>query len=156
MSYSAFTMALFTAQLAAQAGKVSGQRRRERAEARKQARHNPQLTIVQNAVQTAYDPFVSSSLTRTREVLKKLYKRLEATEDPKEIELLSRAISALSKNEFALAGRPLPGSLRPSSKPDKRLSSTQASFDSPLLPADNQLSTPPTPKPQVYDGPENG
>jgi hypothetical protein len=98
-------------------------------------------------------PLVNGERTSSPEALRVL-ERLNALDllmskakTDREWDNLSRAYERMFKVWAYLTQTPGPGSLRPQSP--KQLS-TQATFDSPLLPADQP------PKPQVYDGPENG
>jgi hypothetical protein len=65
---------------------------------------------------TAADDFSSLRLVRVREELTRLDKLLKAETDPVKLDKLASALSRLAEQERQLAGRPLPGSLRPTGK----------------------------------------
>lgn len=58
-------------------------------------------------------------LIRTRKQLSQLDEQLEGETDPKAVKAICDAIARLAEVERILAGRPLPGSHRPSNKPSK-------------------------------------
>jgi hypothetical protein len=62
---------------------------------------------------TAQD-YRSVRLARIRSLLDRIDERLSKATDALDIDRLARASAVLSAQEFALAGRPLPGALRPS------------------------------------------
>jgi uncharacterized membrane protein YccC len=148
-------MALFTVETSLLAAQRSIQSRRDRAKRLKdleaQAIANAQKPVKPIVEQTIVSDFQTVRLTRVREQLDRIDSMLSTEEDPKRIKELADATARLQEQERQLANRPMPGSLRPQSPKHDKRQSTQATFDSPLLPADQ-----PAPKPQVYDGPENG
>lgn len=58
--------------------------------------------------------YVNQRLARVRKQIDSIDLMLDKCRDPHKLERLSAASERLSKLEFALAGRPMPGSLRPS------------------------------------------
>lgn len=57
--------------------------------------------------------FAGSRLEQVRGALRRLDARLQVEQDPLSLDRLARAAAALSVQEFALAGRPMPGQRRP-------------------------------------------
>ncbi len=80
---------------------------------------NPIATPIANP--TIEPDFASQRLVRVRQEILRQDEMQKASKDPDEIEKLSRSLKALSEQERILAGRPMPGSLKPSSKPARRL-----------------------------------
>ena len=66
----------------------------------------------------AADQFSRARLARVRAELTRLDDLLKAETDPVKLDKLASALSRLAEQERQLAGRPLPGSLRPG--PEKR------------------------------------
>jgi hypothetical protein len=79
--------------------------------------HAAQPVTAVAAQTTAADDFSSLRLVRVREELTRLDKLLKAETDPVKLDKLASALSRLAEQERQLAGRPLPGSLRPASRP---------------------------------------
>ena len=67
--------------------------------------------------QTSSESYVDKRLTRVRAQIDMLSDMLEAEQDPQKIDRLANAITRLSGLEREYANRPLPGTLKPSSKP---------------------------------------
>lgn len=59
------------------------------------------------------EDFLSDTLAHTREAVTDTLQRLLAAKEPKDRELLARALAALAETERKLSGRPLPGTRRP-------------------------------------------
>ncbi len=99
-------MAQFTAETAADMAKRSWEARRkaeqEAALKPQPAQPEPQLTYVERRV------------NRVREQIEMLSGMLDDEQDPNKLDRLANAISRMSELERQLAGRPLPGSLKPS------------------------------------------
>lgn len=66
--------------------------------------------------------FAGRRLTRVREQLERLDRLAAEEDDPKQLKALADATTRLSEQERLLAGRPLPGSRRPSADPKGRKS----------------------------------
>ena len=79
-------------------------------------------------------------MARIRAQLDRIDAKLLQEDDPQEIERLSRAACALSRELAKLLGIPEPGSLKPSQRPERR---RQAALPEPVVPATPQ----PEPKP---------
>lgn len=62
------------------------------------------------------DDFLRDELLSTRAECKRVGKLLSETKEAAEIDKLARALSTLRDQERVLAGRPLPGALRPTSR----------------------------------------
>jgi len=62
--------------------------------------------------------YTSEQLTRVRKQIERLNGLLDEESDPQRLARLAQAIGTMSERERQLAGRPLPGSLRPTA--DKR------------------------------------
>ncbi len=62
------------------------------------------------------DPFPVRLLARTRTRINSLMDAMTAETDPAKIDRLASALARLAELERQLAGRPLPGSLRPSQR----------------------------------------
>jgi hypothetical protein len=97
----------------------------------------------------------SPEALRVLERLNALDALMAKAKTDREWDNLSRAYERMFKVWAYLTQTPGPGNLRPATPKHSNRQPTQASFDSPLLPADNQPA-PNISKPQVYDGPENG
>jgi hypothetical protein len=59
------------------------------------------------------DPYVNERLSRVRAQLERIDSMMEEELDPQRLDRLASAQARLSAQEFALAGRPQPGSRRP-------------------------------------------
>ncbi len=66
--------------------------------------------------------YAGKQLVRVRVQLDRLDALMAAEVDPNKLDRLASAIAKLSQLERELDGRPLPGSLKPSNKPDRRQS----------------------------------
>ncbi len=105
-------MALITPQTAKEMAARSHQARNERIE---------KLRIAANPVPLpADDSYVQRRLYRVREQIEMLSTMLDNEDDPQRIDRLASALARLSETERQLAGRPLPGSLKPSSPRQQR------------------------------------
>jgi len=71
------------------------------------------------APQTTPETYVDKRLIRVRAQIDMLSDMLEAELDPQKIDRLANAITRLSGLEREYANRPLPGTLKPSSKPSQ-------------------------------------
>lgn len=99
-------MALITSATAAELAAKSHEQRRINAERRRlMPNDTPQL-----------DSYVLAQLIRMREHIEALHKLIGSAVTAKEIESLYRALNLASERERILAGRPLPGNLRPDRK----------------------------------------
>lgn len=58
------------------------------------------------------DTFQTETIARVRALVAATLDRLTLAKDPKDVELLSRAVATLAETERKLAGRPLPGTRR--------------------------------------------
>lgn len=65
------------------------------------------------AIEPADEIYRSQRLARVRKQLEKLDEMIEKERDPQKLDRLASAQARLSVQEFALAGRPMPGSRRP-------------------------------------------
>ena len=63
------------------------------------------------------DGFAGKTLARVRKQIESLLDCLSKEDDPQRIDRLASALGRLNEIERQLAGRPMPGSLKPSSKP---------------------------------------
>lgn len=75
------------------------------------------------------DDYASQTMIRVRSILDGQLKRIVDEDDPNKIDRLASAISKLAELDRQLSGRPLPGTLKPTSKPPKRNTS---SFPEPI------------------------
>lgn len=66
------------------------------------------------------DGYISRRLSRVREQIDRLSDKLDEEDEPQKLDRITAAIERLSKLEQTLAGRPLPGSLRPVERSSKR------------------------------------
>lgn len=71
------------------------------------------------------DDYIATKLVRVRQHLARMDDLLESERDPHAIDRLASAMSKLSEIERILAGRPLPGSRKPSAEPRRRVASTE-------------------------------
>lgn len=85
--------------------------------------NGPQKTVKQRS---ASDEYLTKRLVRVRKQLSKLDQLIESELDPQKLDRLASAQSRLSEQERILAGRPLPGSHRPTRNPKQ--SSTPTDF----------------------------
>jgi hypothetical protein len=76
----------------------------------------PPSTSVLAAETPATDEFSRARLARVRAQLNRIDDLLEAEVDPQRLDKLASAQSRLAEQERQLAGRPLPGSLRPTAE----------------------------------------
>jgi hypothetical protein len=67
------------------------------------------------------DPYINARLSRVREQLDRIDVMMTKETDPQKLDRLASAQAKLAEQERQLAGRPLPGSLRPTG-PAKRAS----------------------------------
>lgn len=93
---------------------------REKAEAEESARR----AAVGGLTEAEY---VMRRITRTREQIEELDRKMSRSSDPRAIKALSDAMKNLAELERVLSGRPLPGSNKPSSPPRKAGSNGQIS-----------------------------
>ena len=87
----------------------------------------------------SHDEYVSQTLTRVRTQLEKVYELFRDETDPAKLDRLASAQARLAEQERQLAGRPLPGSLKPSSKPNR---SRASQFSQPVEPDEPDSSGP--------------
>jgi hypothetical protein len=78
-----------------------------------------QIAIEAMRQQLDIDSYVAANLARVRKQLDKVAEMLLREDDPAKIDRLASAQSRLAEQERQLAGRPLPGSLRPNNKPER-------------------------------------
>jgi hypothetical protein len=100
-------MPLFTADNAVEMGRRSAEIKKQRKE------HPPAPPAAPVVIEQPTDDFTGSRLARTREQMVKLDGMIADCEDAKELKALCDALARLSEIERVLAGRPLPGALRP-------------------------------------------
>ncbi len=106
---------------------------------------NPQTTLP--VASNAADVYLAKRLLRVRAQIELLNKLLESEGDANKIDRLVSAIYRLTELERVIANRPLPGSLRPSSKPTRQ----------PVVNRAEPIDLPPdSHAPGPYLGPENG
>lgn len=120
-------MPLITRENAVQMGKRSGQVRREAAQATANALANAQAVITltaQPAIERAaeHEAWLGGRLVRVRRQLEAIDALLAAESlkkrpDAQYIDRLASATARLAEQERLLAGRPVPGSLKPTSRP---------------------------------------
>ena len=93
------------------------QRRADKAELAKLRELFAALPLKQALEQPAQqtEAYIAKRLVRVRKQIDLLSAMLEEEQDPNKIDRLASAIAKLSELERQLAGRPLPGSLKPSS-----------------------------------------
>jgi hypothetical protein len=117
-------MPVFTAQTARENAAKSHAARRANALAVKEANiallQPPQSATAIAGVLPDGDAYAGAMLLCTRAQINRLDGMLSKKTDPREIDHLVSAIRKLSEIERQLAGRPLPGSLRPPNKPPTR------------------------------------
>jgi len=99
------------------------EKRRREKEAREQERQDAQIgrDILLGKIRLpdqspggqAADEFSKLRLVRVREQLNRLDAMIATERDPQELQRLTAAQAKVSEQEFALAGRPMPGSRRP-------------------------------------------
>ena len=99
------------------------------------------------------DPYLAKRLSRVRIQVESLNKLLDTELDPQKIDRLVNAIYRLTELERVIAGRPLPGSYKPTPQRRAASNNTQATL-SPLVDEPPNITTPPQAQP--YTGPENG
>lgn len=128
-------MPFITAENAAELARKSHEAKRAKAE-RVQAEVNEAL---KQQVATDSTDFISQRLSRVRAQLVRLDALASQEDDPKRIREYADATSRLQEQERQLAGRPLPGTLKPSSKPQTR---------APAVPQPTISGVPPTPAEQ--------
>lgn len=66
------------------------------------------------------DPYLSAKLGRVRKQIEAVDKLIESASDPQAVDRFAAALARLYEIERQLAGRPLPGSLRPTGKPTQQ------------------------------------
>lgn len=81
----------------------------------------PQGEIAVAADDASPDAFLQARLARVRMQLNRLDTLIEIETDPAKIDKLASATARLAEQERQLAGRPLPGSLRPSAPPKRTM-----------------------------------
>ncbi len=97
--------------------------------AREELATEPLPQAAQSGTSGADDSYVARRLLRVRGQISKLDDMLEKERDPLKIDKLCSAIARLAELERHLAGRPLPGSRRPSCKPERPRMPTLESLD---------------------------
>jgi hypothetical protein len=107
----------FKAGSARSAGVKSGEARRLK---RLQEQATPAFEPVQKPA-PPLDTFISDRLESTRAEIRRVAGLLAKCEDPAEVDKYASALSRLHDIERTLAGRPLPGSLRPTA-PGRKVS----------------------------------
>lgn len=115
-------MPLFTPQNAREMHRKGLEVRRKNAALRRltprPSPQTPQLVIVNpvNQSQSQSDCYVGERLSRIRRHIEQVDRRFRSETDPARLSKLARALSDLAEIERKLAGRPLPGALRPRSR----------------------------------------
>lgn len=108
---------------ASQLGKLGAIKRMESLRARKEAEKNAEQSKASVKAENkalACDPtFAEQVKARARKAIMATLDKLEQEDEPAAIDRLASGFSRLCEVERQLDGRPLPGSLRPSSKPAK-------------------------------------
>lgn len=90
------------------------------------------------------DSFTSTTLSRVRDQMSLLADMMKKEKDPARLDRLAAAFGKLAEVERQLAGRPLPGSLRPTNRPaaggmiEQPQSSTPGSSAAPTVKSDDQ------------------
>ncbi len=72
------------------------------------------------------DEFREETLIHVRDEIRSTLERLKEEDDPKARESLSRSLGVLLEHEGHLSGRPKSGVMKPSSKPSRKPSTTDA------------------------------
>jgi hypothetical protein len=78
--------------------------------------------------------YAETRLSHVREQLDRVTSLLAKSTDALEVERYARALAALSSQEFALAGRPLPGSLRPTAAAARKSADYRGTLTAPSTP----------------------
>lgn len=110
-------MPLITPQTAAELAAKSHEARRRNKELREQSDTEPQP--IPQTEPIALD-FAAQRLSRVRTQLDRIDALAAEETDPKQLKFLADAAGRLQEQERQLAGRPLPGTLKPSAKPPRR------------------------------------
>lgn len=120
----------------------------------------PTTPIPLEPIAPADNNYNQRRLTRVRQQLAMVDQSIEAVMSRKvvngqNLNWLCSAQERLSEQERTLAGRPLPGSMRPSPAPTRRQSQA---YTAPMIEDDvaPQPAAPEVTKPKTYDGPETG
>jgi hypothetical protein len=92
------------------------------------------LTALAMPQQVAEDPFILSRLVRVRKQLDRIDGMIERETDPMKLDRLASAQARLAEQERLLAGRPMPGSLKPKSASTKGPTLAQQSDPEPIGP----------------------
>jgi len=137
-------MPVFTRETAAAHSAKAAEGRRLAFAARRQAHIDAlakidQLQAALAALQTetssrCIEDYAGSRLSQVREQLDRITALLAKETDPLSVERLARAMAALSTQEFALAGRPLPGSLRPTAAAARKSADYRNTLSPPASP----------------------
>ena len=80
------------------------------------------------------ESYAARRLSHVREQLDRVTSLLAKSTDALEVERYARALAALSSQEFALAGRPLPGSLRPTAAAARKSADYRGTLSAPVSP----------------------
>lgn len=113
-------MPVFTVESARIAALKSVAVRKERQQARKALALIPAPPPLPTPSQTEIE--IAWRLSRTRKQIERIADLLDQERDPQKLDRLSAAWERLNRMEFALAGRPMPGQLRPREQSSKRRS----------------------------------
>jgi len=113
------TKPMITAETAASLAAKSHEARRRNKLAKEQA--VPAIVAPAIAAQVATDDYAEKTKIRVRIILDDTFKRFENEDDANKIDRLASALSKLAELDRQLSGRPLPGTLKPTSKPVKRM-----------------------------------
>lgn len=143
-------MALFTRENARQMTEKGLAVRRANREARRTLAQRVQALTDKVTELTALPSpdFASTRLGQVRNHLTILDSLIREEKDPERLDLLTRSQLRLSQQEFALAGRPMPGQLRPTQAQARRVTiDVNASPFGPAPAALPGLPPAPTPKP---------
>jgi hypothetical protein len=113
-------MARFTADTARLNAQRSVEARRRNAAEREAAAAQAPEPPLQTPFKDPLDQFSTRRLQRVREQLERLDDMISEETDPQKLDKLASAQSRMAEQERLLAGRPLPGSLRPTESGPRR------------------------------------
>lgn len=123
---------------ASQARKIKFAERAARVEAAKAGDSDTTRIPAESTRLLPEDPFTRERLFAVRAQLKRLDVMMQTETDPQKLDRIASAQAKLAEQERQLAGRPLPGSLRPSNRP-----SAGGMIEQPQTSAPSSSSTPP-------------
>lgn len=110
-----------------------------RAESERLRQENSRLSIALAAFEAAQaarpgENYTAERLEQVREQLHRVTGLLAKSTEALDVERYARALAALNTMEFALAGRPLPGSLRPTAAAARRTLDYRSTLTAPASP----------------------